>query len=332
MLDQGRGGTDTWDVIIVGAGVAGLTAAILAAQAGFRTIVLERGCQTPKRPGETFHPGIEPILNKLGVATEIPRIATARPLGIAIRVGDVETKTPYGGPCDDPWRGFQIRRDALCRVLLDRAKELGATVAFGQSAGSILHNDGRGIAIGTDKGDVPAQWVVDATGPYGWSSRQDRSGYRRASPVRVVCFGYEPTLDRADVDWPVFSHKPWGWTYSAPLGDGQTAWVNLYNSRSLLKSLGPDACGVADGTWKVSEMPSNNRVYRIGDAACTLDPSSGKGVLRAMMSAIMSIHQISGAARGETSRETASACYADWVNSFFAHEVAELEALSPPKG
>jgi len=101
----------------------------------------------------------------------------------------------------------------------------------------------------------------------------------------------------------------------------------MLNSRSLFNSARPVHCGVADGSWKISRVPADNRLYRIGDAACTIDPSSGKGVLRAMMSAIMSVHLISGISRDAIGHAAASEHYGDWLQSLFDGEVAELERI-----
>ncbi|MFD2883782.1 NAD(P)-binding protein [Pseudomonas lini] len=57
--------------MIVGAGPAGSAAAIFCAQHGLRVALLEQSAVCRDRPGETLPPGIEPLLQQLGIAHEI---------------------------------------------------------------------------------------------------------------------------------------------------------------------------------------------------------------------------------------------------------------------
>src|SRR5205814_10635389 len=58
---------NTFDVIVVGAGPAGSAAAIQCATAGLNTLILEREAFPRDRPGETLQPGIQPVLEQLGI-------------------------------------------------------------------------------------------------------------------------------------------------------------------------------------------------------------------------------------------------------------------------
>jgi 2-polyprenyl-6-methoxyphenol hydroxylase-like FAD-dependent oxidoreductase len=55
------------DLVIVGGGPAGAAAAIAARSYALRVVVLERDVAPRIRPGEAAHPGIEPLLRRLGV-------------------------------------------------------------------------------------------------------------------------------------------------------------------------------------------------------------------------------------------------------------------------
>ncbi len=60
-----------YDVIILGGGPAGSATAIICAQHGLQVALLERDKFPRNRPGETLHPGVEPLLGQLGVLEEI---------------------------------------------------------------------------------------------------------------------------------------------------------------------------------------------------------------------------------------------------------------------
>ena len=84
---------------------------------------------------------------------------------------------------------------------------------------------------------------------------------------------------------------------------------------------------VMDGTWKASARPAYDRSFRIGDAACRLDPRNGHGVLRALMSGKMVAHLIESAENCKFSSEEAVESYNKWLQVWFKHDVEKLRAL-----
>ena len=54
-----------WDLLIIGAGPAGCAAAISARRRGLTVMMLEASAQPRRVPGETLHPGIEPLFARL---------------------------------------------------------------------------------------------------------------------------------------------------------------------------------------------------------------------------------------------------------------------------
>ena len=62
------------DIVVVGGGPAGAAAAIAGATRGRSVILLERDRPGREAPGETLHPGIEPLLVQLGIADRLPQV------------------------------------------------------------------------------------------------------------------------------------------------------------------------------------------------------------------------------------------------------------------
>jgi len=73
------------DVVIVGAGPAGTAAAILCAQRGLRVTLLEQAAFPRTRPGETLPPGVEAVLDQLGIAQAINQGGFLRHPGHAVK-------------------------------------------------------------------------------------------------------------------------------------------------------------------------------------------------------------------------------------------------------
>src|SRR5882724_5704622 len=113
------------DVVVIGGGPAGAAAAIACATRGLCVVLCERERFTLERPGETLHPGIEPLLAQLGVADRLPQVVGARHAGIWIEWGSARRFEPFGADAHGPWLGFQVRRSDFDALLLERAREVG---------------------------------------------------------------------------------------------------------------------------------------------------------------------------------------------------------------
>ncbi len=118
-----------YDAIIVGAGPAGSTAAILLAQAGWSVALVEKQA-FPRRKvcGECIAATNLPLLHALGVGTAFDAIAGPELQNVALYVGHAKVQAPL--PSFDavhPW-GRALGREHLDTLLLERAAEVGATV------------------------------------------------------------------------------------------------------------------------------------------------------------------------------------------------------------
>ena len=113
------------DVIIAGGGPAGAATAIACVQRGLRVRLFERAVFSGHRPGETLHPGVEPLLRQLGLADRFQATVGARHSGIWLCSGGRWQFQPYGADQDGAWRGFQVSRTAFDQLLLNYANEQG---------------------------------------------------------------------------------------------------------------------------------------------------------------------------------------------------------------
>ena len=108
------------DALIVGAGPAGSSAAISLRKLGLSVLVIESNPFPRDRPGETLHPGIEPLFGQLGVLNTVNERGFLRHSHIRHMNSDTEFRDlPYGSDLRGDWCGYQIPRRELDRILLD---------------------------------------------------------------------------------------------------------------------------------------------------------------------------------------------------------------------
>ncbi len=119
-----------YDAIVIGAGVAGATAAILLARAGWSVAVIEKS-SFPRRKvcGECIAAPNLGLLDALGIGAELTALAGPPLERVALFVGDqtvIGDLPPLPG-AHAPW-GRALGRDRLDALLLQRARAAGAAV------------------------------------------------------------------------------------------------------------------------------------------------------------------------------------------------------------
>ena len=154
-------------VIVIGAGIAGLTTAIALGRRGVRCAVVERAALLPGTGGGLqLSPNATTILRDLGVevagaiepvARELRRWRDGRLLG-QVELGAAEQR--YGAPY------YTLRRGALCRELYETAVRIHGpgTVRLGRACTGITE-DPDGVVVELDDGRrLRADAVVGADG------------------------------------------------------------------------------------------------------------------------------------------------------------------------
>jgi flavin-dependent dehydrogenase len=335
-----------FDTVVIGAGPAGCAAAIQAAQSGLSAAIIERLTFPRHRAGETLPPGVEPLFRQLGVWEDIERADFIRHQGHRV-AWEGPWKYSSFGSAEEPWLGFQTWRPTLDAILLRRAAALEVHIWQPCRALSPITRGSRIVGVVTDRGELRARYVLDASGGRGWLSRKQewRTEYR--SPPLLASYGYVETKRAAEWFWPELRSADGGWLWEAQVAPQIVAWTRLsfdgrrfdvpFNLASLPDSRRVSAGGsCADVTWRLASQPAGTGWFLLGDAALTLDPASSHGVLRGLMTGIMASHLICRIRNEEISEEAATANYQDWVRRWFDHDAQKLESFyrrlpSPPR-
>jgi len=328
------------DVIVAGGGPAGSAAAIACAQRGLRVILFERDRFARERPGETLHPGLEPLLGQLGVADRLANVIGARHAGIWIEWNGERRFEPFGADASGPWSGMQVWRQDFDGLLLERARELGVTV-HQPSAVKAMHGDGM---VETSAGRQHARLLIDATGRARLLARRLGIGFLARSPRLLARYGYAlgscPERDAA----PALTGDSSGWIWTAKVRPDTYQWTRLafggrrpdpdFTPREFAHLVPAGPSRGADVTWRLSDEVARPGWFMAGDAAAMLDPASSHGVLRAITSGIMAAHLAAAVLQKKAPAGAAAIAYQDWLSRWFDADAAQLtrfyRALNAP--
>lgn len=185
------------DVVIVGASIAGCTAARLFGRAGARVVLIEkRSDANAHKPlcGHFIQPSAVPTIRRLGLDTLIERAGGVRnAIDVHTRWGVIE----HTGDV----HGYSVRRSTLDPMLRKLARETdGVTYLGGHTVTELLvdggviakDRDGRAVTIG-------AKLVVGADGRNSAVAALAGATEERSTNARFVYMGYFSGVDIGDV-------------------------------------------------------------------------------------------------------------------------------------
>lgn len=295
----------TFDVVVAGAGPAGAATARGLAGAGYSVLLAERGRFDRPRPGETLAPSVTPLLTGLGVWR---RFAALGPLPCA------GTRSVWGGGepvghshlANAHGPGWHVDRTGFDRMLALAAADAGATLRTGTAVTGGEY-DGARWRLATSAGEVGCRVLVDATGRRAGPGRA--LGAARVAFDRLTALATTWPADVRDEGYLLVETAPEGWWYTAPVPAGALVAVLLTDvdlcRRWRLTSRWAERLATAPATsarLRGLARPSGATVhpaashrllrtgdhrpwFAVGDAALTVDPASGSGVVRALSSA-----------------------------------------------
>jgi flavin-dependent dehydrogenase len=349
--------THTADVVVIGAGPAGSTAAALLAKEGHRVVVLEREKFPRYHIGESLITGCLPVLEELGLWERMDQIGFTRKYGATLLWGrEVE---PWGFRFADGGEyehSYQVRRADFDALLLARARELGATVVEEATVKDVDLDGDRVVgATFTRKGSeeterVRATVVVDASGQGRVLGRRfDMVGWHE-DLRNVAVWNYFQgcqLLDSTKAGDIIVENMPAGWFWFIPLHDG-TVSVGYVTSTASLKETGlsPEQLfavqreqsaevkrltehahqvnafrTIRDWSYTCDQLHGPGWVL-VGDAAAFIDPLLSTGVTLAMRGGRSAARAVDEVLRNPSSEEKVldayEASYRDFLGSILA--------------
>ena len=311
----------TTEVLVVGAGPVGLTAAIVLVQAGHDVLVVDQqaeGANTSR--AAVVHPhtlellepfGVTPDLVARGVHTPTFAIRDRDDLLIAVPFDELPTAYPYT---------LMISQADTEAFLLARLGELGVKVIRPATVVALSQDSDHVTATLADGDRIRARYLVGADGMH--------STVRAQADIAFVGSTYEESFVLADVhvtggvprDEVTLYFSPAGLVVVAPLPDGTYRIVATVNDapqqpdvnvvQGLLDERGPQAVPIIaeDVVWgsrfrvhhRIADTFRADRVLLAGDAAHVHSPAGGQGMNLGIEDAVVAGQFLSRVLSGES--------------------------------
>lgn len=317
---------DSYDVIVIGAGPAGSSAATILAENGRRVLVLERERFPRYHIGESLIPFTYQPLERLGMIDQLKESAFTKKYSVQFISPDGKASQPFyffnRYDRETVAQTWQVMRADFDLMLLNNAREKGAEVIEEISVKELIWEEGKVIGVraftkkGVDK-EFYAPLTFDATGKEAFSAT--RNSWRERDPYlnKVAAWAYYEGAARQegiDEGATVVAFVPEkGWFWWIPLHDNRVSLGIVAEGKYLSRDGVRDPKAmlereIENNKWVKEKLGSAERISEfyitnefthhsrhcgteglllLGDAFCFLDPVFSSGLMLALKSGVM---------------------------------------------
>lgn len=218
------------DVLVIGGGPGGSTAATLLARRGLKVVQMEKARHPRFHIGESLLPMNLPVFERLGVLDKV------RALGVFKAGADFEADNERGYNTfafaralgNSPPHAFQVWRQDFDKMLFEHARENGVDAREGTEVVAVEQHAPRDtrISVRSDDGrryTVQARYVLDASGRDAFLAGKRKLKQKNPQHQSAAIFGhfrnaqYRAGEDAGNISIYNFDH---GWMWMIPLPNG----------------------------------------------------------------------------------------------------------------
>lgn len=308
-----------WDVIVIGGGPAGSTAATTLAQAGRKVLVLEKEKFPRFHVGESLLPYNRQIFDDLGVWPKLESAGFMPKRGAQFLMGNGHQKVRLDfskGAFTAFPQAIQVERSKFDNILLTHSREAGAEIREqAQVLDHRVEKDSVTVRYRTPEGgeqEATGNFLVDASGLSNFTANKNSLREYYSAHKKIAMFRHWRGVDMPKGEESgdiLIVRRENSWFWMIPLeadkvsiglvmdrGDFQAsgkkpeevyldaiATTRAVSMRCAEASPMCDLSVVSDFSYRNGSLISP-RVVRVGDASGFIDPIFSSGVLLAMTS------------------------------------------------
>src|ERR1051325_9147501 len=303
------------DILIIGGGPAGSTAATLLAREGYKVALLERERFPRFQIGESLLPYNNDLFDRLGVKDQLLAGDFNAKYGAEFLTGDgkVGYTFRFDRNLPDPQyqRSFQVKRAEFDHLLLRNAAKVGVEVHEQTQVTAVELGDPQRAVVRTADGrEWAARFVIDASGHgavVGSKLGENRAAIDELQKIAIFAhYKNVPRAEGKDAGNTVIVVLRNAWFWLIPVSTDVMSVGLVHVSSCGLKPEELLARTIAETPWMAERMAAAERVSAVyarkdfsyamrkmvgpnfalaGDAAGVLDPIFSPGVFMAMKSA-----------------------------------------------
>ncbi|MDQ6621318.1 MAG: FAD-dependent oxidoreductase [Pseudomonadota bacterium] len=327
------------DVVVIGGGPAGSTAAILLAERGHHVVLLERASHPRFHIGESLLPANMPLFERLGVAEQINAVGMQKWGATFVSPWHRGSSGFRFADATDPTlpMAYHVRRSEFDEILFRRASAAGAEAYENMRVRDfdLGDRDTRPWVKAVGQDGAVREWrakcIVDASGRDTLIGNRLKVKRRNPRHNSSAIFGHfrNARRDSGELEGNIiifwFEH---GWFWFIPLKDGVTSvgavvWPYYMKQRdkplreyfldtvALCPALNERLVGAdmvaepeATGNYSYySERCQGERYVMLGDAYAFIDPVFSSGVMLAMNSAFAGTEVVDAILRNDAAAE-----------------------------
>ncbi len=190
--------SEQFDVIVVGAGPAGSAAALVAARAGLKVLLLERGAYPGAKnvSGAAFYGSaiLHELIPNWWEQAPVERYVNRRQLAFMSATTSVTVDVRTTRFAEPPYNGFTVLRPKFDRWLAAQAEAAGACLLCATVADDVLREHGRvtGVQVRAEQGAIKANLVIACDGANSFLAK--RAGLQREFHQHEVSLGVKEVI------------------------------------------------------------------------------------------------------------------------------------------